>query len=76
MITLFFHPGPVQNWDHAERSDRQKFALFHRGLLRRGVYWPPAQFEAAFISASHTKTDIQDTVVAAGEALRDVQAGA
>jgi len=76
MITLFFHPGPIQNWDEAERSDRQKFALFHRGLLTRGVYWPPAQFEAAFISAAHTQTDIQETVAAATSALRHVQAGA
>jgi glutamate-1-semialdehyde 2,1-aminomutase len=76
MITLFFHPGPIQNWDQAERSDRQKFARFHHGLLTRGVYWPPAQFEAAFISGAHTQTDIQETVEAATLALRHVQASA
>jgi len=76
MITLFFHPGPVRSWDDAERADRQQFARFHHGLLTRGIYWPPAQFEAAFISAAHTAADIGDTVQAAREALRDVQAGA
>jgi len=74
MITLFFHPGPVQNWDDADRSDRQRFARFHQGLLGRGIYWPPAQFEAAFVSAAHTESDISDTVRAATEALRAVDA--
>lgn len=72
MITLFFHPGPVRNWDDADQADRKKFARFHRGLLARGIYWPPAQFEAAFLSAAHTDTDISDTVQAATEALREV----
>jgi glutamate-1-semialdehyde 2,1-aminomutase len=73
MITLFFHPGPVKNWDDADQADRKKFARFHRGLLSRGIYWPPAQFEAAFLSGAHTDTDISDTVRAAAEALREVR---
>jgi glutamate-1-semialdehyde 2,1-aminomutase len=73
MITLFFHPGPVKNWDDADQSDRKKFARFHRGLLSRGIYWPPAQFEAAFLSGAHTDTDITGTVRAAAEALREVR---
>jgi len=76
MITLFFHPGPVRNWDEADRADRKRFALFHRGLLSRGIYWPPAQFEAAFISAAHTETDISDTIRAAEAALQEVNAEA
>jgi glutamate-1-semialdehyde 2,1-aminomutase len=69
MLTLFFHPGPVRSWTDADRCDRERFGLWHRGLLERGVYWPASQFEAAFISAAHTEADIDATVKAAGEAL-------
>jgi glutamate-1-semialdehyde 2,1-aminomutase len=71
MITLFFHGGPVRNFKDAAQSDTKKFARFHAGLLARGVYWPPSQFEAAFISLAHTDADVDATVEAAGGALRD-----
>ncbi len=70
MLTLFFHDGPVKNWNDAKASDTQKFATFHRGLLARGVYWPPSQFEAAFVSLAHTDADVDRTVEAAEGALR------
>ena len=69
MITLFFHDGPVQNWTDAAASDRERFARWHQGLLERGIYWPPSQFEAAFVSAAHTDADIDRTIQAAREAL-------
>lgn len=69
MLTLFFHPGPVQNWTDASAADTKRFAKWHAGLLSRGVYWPPSQFEAAFISSAHTEADIEATVKAAWEAL-------
>ncbi len=69
MITLFFAPGPVRSWDDAKGADTKAFARWHGGLLERGVYWPPSQFEAAFVSAAHTEADIDATVQAAGEAL-------
>ncbi|HEY5147045.1 MAG TPA: glutamate-1-semialdehyde 2,1-aminomutase [Polyangiaceae bacterium] len=69
MITLFFTPGPVRSWDEAKASDTKAFARWHAGLLARGVYWPPSQFEAAFISAAHTEADLDATIVAADEAL-------
>lgn len=69
MITLFFHPGPVKSWDDAKESDTKAFARFHRGLLDRGVYWPPAQFEAAFLSTAHSEADIRTTVNAAQQSL-------
>jgi glutamate-1-semialdehyde 2,1-aminomutase len=69
MITLFFHDGPVRSWLDAARSDTKRFGAFHRGLLERGIYWPPSQFEAAFISGAHCEADIDATVHAAGEAL-------
>jgi glutamate-1-semialdehyde 2,1-aminomutase len=69
MITLFFTPGPVRSWDDAKASDTKAFARWHAGLLARGVYWPPSQFEAAFVSAAHTEADLDATIVAADESL-------
>ncbi len=69
MITLFFREGPVRSWADAAGADTKRFASWHRGLLERGVYWPPSQFEAAFLSASHTEADIARTVEAAAASL-------
>jgi glutamate-1-semialdehyde 2,1-aminomutase len=69
MLTLFFHRGPVRSWTDAAESDRERFARFHRGLLARGVYFPPSQFEAAFVSAAHSDEDIDRTIEAARAAL-------
>ena len=69
MITLFFGEGPVRSWTDAKRCDTVQFARFHGGLLSRGVYWPPSQFESAFISAAHTDADIDATIEAARGAL-------
>ena len=56
MLTLFFHDGPVHNYDDARRSDTRLFARFFWEMLARGVYLPCSQFEAAFVSAAHTRT--------------------
>jgi glutamate-1-semialdehyde 2,1-aminomutase len=69
MLTLFFHRGPVRSWSDAAAADRERFAHFHRGLLARGVYFPPSQFEAAFVSAAHSDDDIERTLEAARAAL-------
>jgi glutamate-1-semialdehyde 2,1-aminomutase len=69
MLTLFFHRGPVRSWLDAATSDTKRFGTWHRGLVSRGVYWPPSQFEAAFISLAHTEHDIDLTVEAALAAL-------
>jgi glutamate-1-semialdehyde 2,1-aminomutase len=69
MLTLFFHRGPVRSWLDAAACDTQRFGTFHRGLVTRGVYWPPSQFEAAFISLAHNEQDIDATVEAALGAL-------
>ena len=65
MFTWFFQPGPVVDWDTASKSDTQAFAAFHRGMLERGIYLPPSQYEAVFLSAAHTEEDIAKTVEAA-----------
>ena len=70
MLTLFFHRGPVRSWLDAAESDRQRFAQFHQGLTARGVYFPPSQFEAAFVSAAHSEDDIDRTIEAARAALQ------
>jgi glutamate-1-semialdehyde 2,1-aminomutase len=69
MITLFFTPGPVRSWDDAKATDTKQFARWHGGLIERGIYWPPSQFEAAFLGTAHTEADIDATVQAAEDAL-------
>jgi glutamate-1-semialdehyde 2,1-aminomutase len=70
MLTLFFHDGPVFDYDDARRSDTKLFARFFWEMLARGVYLPCSQFEAAFVSAAHTAEDIDRTIEAATDALR------
>jgi len=62
MITFFFTDQPVTDYESAKTSDTKRFGRFFHALLDRGIYWPPAQFEAAFISAAHTEEDIEHTV--------------
>jgi glutamate-1-semialdehyde 2,1-aminomutase len=69
MFTWFFQAGEVRDWDTAARSDTQAFAKFHGAMLERGIYLPPSQFEAMFVSAAHTESDLQQTIAAAEEAL-------
>lgn len=69
MLTLFFHDGPVPDFKAALACDTKRFARFHGELLGRGIYFPPSQFEAMFLSAAHTDADIDRTVAAAKEAL-------
>jgi glutamate-1-semialdehyde 2,1-aminomutase len=73
MITLFFCRGPVRNFADSAASDGDRFAAWHRGLLERGVYWPPSRFEAAFVGGAHSEQDIARTVDAARAALRDAR---
>jgi glutamate-1-semialdehyde 2,1-aminomutase len=70
MLTVFMTPGPVRSWSDAARSDTARFGRFHQSLLAAGVYWPPAQFEAAFLSTAHSDADVDETVEAVGAALR------
>ncbi len=61
MLTPFFGAGPIRSWDDANRCDRKRFARFHRTLLEHGVYWPPSQFEAGFISLAHDDAALEQT---------------
>jgi glutamate-1-semialdehyde 2,1-aminomutase len=69
MLTVFMHPGPVHGWREAVKCDTVAFGRFHRALTEQGVYWPPAQFEAAFISAAHDEAAIDKTIAAIDRAL-------
>lgn len=69
MFGLFFTSGSVNNYEDAKKSDTAKFGRFHRGMLERGIYLAPSQFEAGFTSLAHTEEDIDQTLVAAREVL-------
>ena len=69
MFTFFFTGQYVTDWPSAATCDTAKFGRFHGALLDAGVWLPPSQFEAAFLSIAHTKGDIDDTIAAAREAL-------
>jgi len=70
MMTLFFAPGPVTDYDSAKRSDTQAYARYFRAMLSRGVSLAPSQFEALFVSTAHTDEDISRTIEAAAEAMK------
>jgi glutamate-1-semialdehyde 2,1-aminomutase len=69
MLTLFFHEGPIHSWREASQSDTARFARYFWALLDRGVYMPCSQFEALFVSATHTEEDVDVTIAASEEAL-------
>ena len=73
MFTWFFQDGEVRNYDDACRSDTKAFAQFHRGMLEHGIYLPPSQFEAAFLSAAHSDADIERTIEAARGAFQSLR---
>jgi glutamate-1-semialdehyde 2,1-aminomutase len=74
LLTLFFHDGPVTDYAGAKAADADRYAAFCRAMLDRGVYLPPSQFEAWFPSLAHTDEQVERTLAAAAEALREVAA--
>ncbi len=70
MWTWFFSEGPVTNYKEAAKSDTQRFGGFHRAMLEAGVWLPPSQFEAAFMSTAHTEEDVERTIAAARGAFQ------
>jgi glutamate-1-semialdehyde 2,1-aminomutase len=75
MWTWFFTPGPVTDWASAAKCDTEAFARFFRAMLDQGVYLPPSQFEAAFVSAAHTRQDVEQTIRAAKQAFATAVVG-
>jgi glutamate-1-semialdehyde 2,1-aminomutase len=89
MFTLFFTPpqeklgerrgrgsAEVKDWETARRADTQKFSIFFREMLKRGVYLAPSQFEAGFVSTAHDEGDILKTIAAANQSFSAVVANA
>ncbi len=72
MLTVFFSSYPVSNYQDAKRSDTTMFAKFHSNMLAQGIYLPPSQFEAWFLSTAHTREDLDRTIEAAYTALRKI----
>jgi glutamate-1-semialdehyde 2,1-aminomutase len=74
LSTIFFASQPVTDYTGAKRSDTKLYARFFRDMLQRGIFLAPSQFEAAFVSASHTSADIDRTISAAADALQAIAA--
>ncbi|MGB2695760.1 MAG: glutamate-1-semialdehyde 2,1-aminomutase [Dehalococcoidia bacterium] len=72
MFTLFFSDTPVIDFASAQRSDTERYARYHRAMLERGVYLPPSQFEACFLSFAHLERELDQTLSAAEEAFREI----
>jgi glutamate-1-semialdehyde 2,1-aminomutase len=72
VVTPFFTATPVRNYQTATRADTAKYGTFFRAMLARGVYPPPSQFEAWFLSGAHTKRDVEVTLKAARAAMMEV----
>jgi glutamate-1-semialdehyde 2,1-aminomutase len=69
MVTVFFAKGPIRSWADAKACDTQAFGRWHAAMLGRGVYWPPSQFEAAFVSDAHSDGNIDQTVAVAEQSF-------
>jgi glutamate-1-semialdehyde 2,1-aminomutase len=74
LSTLFFAQDPVTDYAGAKRSDTKRYARFFREMLDRGIFLAPSQFEAAFVSTCHTKSDIDRTITAARASLEAIAA--
>jgi glutamate-1-semialdehyde 2,1-aminomutase len=74
MFTWFFTSSLVTDWNSASKCDTEAFGRFFRSMLDAGVYLPPSQFEAAFMSAVHTSEDVEQTVAAARQTFALVHA--
>ncbi|WP_437194351.1 glutamate-1-semialdehyde 2,1-aminomutase [Planctomicrobium sp. SH527] len=72
MFTLFFNPEPVTSYRVSAKNDTARFSKYFHGMLERGVYLPCSQFEANFLSATHTDEDIQFTLNAADSVLSEI----
>jgi glutamate-1-semialdehyde 2,1-aminomutase len=69
MLTAFFSDGPVTDYASARRADTARYARFFHGMLERGVYLAPSQFEAAFVSLAHSEQDLETAAQACREAM-------
>ncbi len=73
MFTVFFGVDEVCGYASATRSDTRLFARYFQGMIDRGIYLPPSQFETAFISLVHSEAEVEETVAAAREVLASLR---
>jgi glutamate-1-semialdehyde 2,1-aminomutase len=73
VLTPFFTSSPVRDYQSALAADTQRYAAFFRGMLARGVYLPPSQFEAWFLSGAHTRKDVARTIKAATAVMKELR---
>lgn len=73
MISVYFTDRPVTDFDLAQTTDKALFGRLFHGLLNRGIYLPPSALEAWFLTTSHSETDIDATVAAFGDALKEAR---
>lgn len=69
MFTVFFREGEVSDWSTAAAADTKRFGQFHRAMLAAGIYLPPSQYEAAFVSTAHGEAEVAKTIAAARQAF-------
>ena len=69
LLTIFFSGGPIRDYGDAKKSNTATFGRFFQEMLRRGIFLPPSQFEALFVSAAHTNEEIDQTIAAARASL-------
>ena len=72
MMTLFFTEEKVNDFNSAVNSDTKLFGKYFHEMLNRGIYLPPAQFEALFVSTAHTKEDLDKTIKASNESIKAI----
>jgi glutamate-1-semialdehyde 2,1-aminomutase len=73
MFTVFFGVDQVRDYTTATRSDTAMFARYFQGMIERGIYLPPSQFESAFLSLAHGEAEVEETVAAAREVFRSLR---
>jgi glutamate-1-semialdehyde 2,1-aminomutase len=72
LLTIFFTSNAALNYESVAAADTARFSRFFWQLLEQGIYWPPSQFEAAFISLAHSEEDIRATVSAIDKAFNSL----
>jgi glutamate-1-semialdehyde 2,1-aminomutase len=72
MMGLFFTDIPVHSFEDAKTCDLNRFTAWYQGMLKRGIYLAPSQFEAGFVSLAHSEADIDETLAAAREVLAEI----
>jgi glutamate-1-semialdehyde 2,1-aminomutase len=72
MLGLFFTDTDVKNFDDAKKSNLERFAAYYKGMLEKGIYLAPSQFEAFFISSAHTTEHLDQTITAAQDVFKEL----